>query len=273
MKRRIFFPILFLFILIQCPFVHSLAEERNPFSLDDIGNLLRSNVSKKRVLMTIEEHGVKFIKTKNNIDKLKKIGADELVLAAIEKEWKKDDRILIVETVPAGATIHLDGERVGETPIEIEGLRPKIYSVKVAMEGYEQVDHEIALTEGIGRKLTISLVKSEKGTPSPPPLPVPTPTPTPTSTPTSTPTPTPTPAPTETPPQMCSLFINTQPAGAKIYVNGRHFGTSPKYIELPPGEHSIVMVKEFYKPEEKKVVVREGETDLPPIDQRLVPTR
>lgn len=267
MKKSIFFPILFLFILIQCPFVHSLAEERNPFSLDDIGNLLRSNVSKKRVLMTIEEHGVKFIKTKNNIDKLKKIGADELVLAAIEKEWKKDDRILIVETVPAGATIHLDGERVGETPIEIEGLRPKIYSVKVSMEGYEQVDHEIALTEGIGRKLTISLVKSDKGTPSPPPPPVPTPTPTP------TPTPVPTPARTETPPQMCSLFINTQPAGAKIYVNGRHFGTSPKYIELPPGEHSIVMVKEFYKPEEKKVVVREGETDLPPIDQRLVPTR
>jgi len=215
--------------------------------------------------MTIEEHGVKFLKTKVNIDKLKKMGADELVLAAIEKEWKKDGRVLIVETVPAGATIHLDGERVGETPIEIEGLKPKKYSVRVEMEGYERVDHEIALTEGIGRKLTISLVKSEKGTPSPPPPPVPTPTP--------TPSPTPSPAPTETPPPMCSLFINTQPAGAKIYVNGRHLGTSPKYIELPPGEHSIVMVKEFYKPGERKVVVREGETDLPPIDQRLVPTR
>jgi hypothetical protein len=266
-NRRIFFPILFLFILILCPFVHSLAEERTPFSLDDIGNLMRSNVSKKKVLMTIEEHGVKFLKTKVNIDKLEKMGADELILAAIEKEWKKDGRVLIVETVPGGATIHLDGERVGETPIEIEGLKPKKYSVRVEMEGYEHVDHEIALTEGIGRKLTISLVKSEKGTPSPPPPPVPTPTPTP------SPSPTPTPAPMETPPSMCSLFINTQPAGAKIYVNGRHLGTSPKYIELPPGEHSIVMVKEFYKPTERKVVVREGETDLPPIDQRLVPTR
>lgn len=261
MNRRIFFPILFLFILILCPFVHSLAEERNAFSLDDIGNLLRNNVSKKKVLMTIEEHGVKFLKIKVNIDKLKKMGADELVLAAIEKEWKKDGRVLIVETVPGGATIHLDGERVGETPIEIEGLKPKKYSVRVEIEGYERVDHEIALTEGIGRKLTISLVKSEMRTPTPHPPPVP------------TPTPVPTPAPMGTPSSMCSLFINTQPAGAKIYVNGRHFGTSPKYIELPPGEHSIVMVKEFYKPTERKVVVREGETDLPPIDQRLVPMR
>jgi len=67
--------------------------------------------------------------------------------------------------------------------------------------------------------------------------------------------------------------VNTQPNGAKIYVNGKHYGTSPKYIELSPGEHSIVMVKEFYKPAEKKIIVQEGDTVLPPIDQRLVPTR
>ncbi len=72
---------------------------------------------------------------------------------------------------------------------------------------------------------------------------------------------------------MCSIFVNTQPAGAKIYVDGKHYGTSPKYVELPPGEHSIVMVKEFYKPAEKKIICRGEEKDLPPIDQRLDPTR
>ncbi len=81
--------------------------------------------------MTIEENGIKFPKTKNNLENLKKSGADEVVLAAIEKEWKKDERILIVETVPAGATIYLDGEKVGETPIEIEGLKPRKYSVRL----------------------------------------------------------------------------------------------------------------------------------------------
>lgn len=266
MKKGLFFSILFFWVLAY-PLVDSFSEEKRSLSLDDVGNLLRSNVSKKRVLMTLEENGVKFPKTKNNIEKLKKLGADETVLAAIEKEWKKDDRILIVETVPDGATIYLDGEKFGETPLEIEGLKPKKYSIKIEKEGYDHVDHEISLTEGIGRKLTVSLVKSSVEAPSPPPAapPVPTPTPAPT-----TPSP---PAPTGTPPQMCSLFVNTHPAGAKIYVNGKHYGTSPKYIELPPGEHSIVIVKEFYVPAEKKIVIQEGETMIAPIDQRLVPMR
>jgi hypothetical protein len=72
---------------------------------------------------------------------------------------------------------------------------------------------------------------------------------------------------------MCSVFVNTQPGGAKIYVDGKHYGTSPKYVELPPGEHSIVMVKEFYAPAEKKIIYRGEEKDLPPIDRPLVPTK
>jgi hypothetical protein len=264
MKKKIFLPIL-LSLAITFSFSHS--EERKPLSLGEVGELLQRNVSKKKVLMTIEEKGVKFPKTKAYLEKLKKMAVDEAVLAAIEKEWSRDGRVLIVETIPAGASIRLDGEEMGETPLEVEGLKAKKYSVRVELGGYEPVDHEISLTEGIGRKLTISLVKSAGATSSPPPAPV-TPTPSPTS-----PAPTFAPEPSESPPQMCSIFVNTQPTGAKIYVNGKHYGTSPKYIELPPGEHSIVIVKEFYKLTEKKIIIREGDTVLPPIDQRLVPKR
>ncbi len=254
--------------MIGSPLVYS--EEKKPLSLEDIGNLLKSNVSKKRVSITIAEHGVQFLKINKNVEDLKKLGADETVFAAIEKEWQKNDRVLIVETVPSNATLYLDGEKVGETPLEIEGLKPKKYAVRVEREGYERVDHEISLTEGIGRKLTISLVKSETS-PSSPPTPKPTPAPTPTPIP--APATSPSPAPTEIPAQMCSVFVNTHPAGAKVYVDGKHYGTSPKYIELGAGEHFIVMVKEFYKPEEKRIICREGEKDLPSIDQRLDPTR
>jgi hypothetical protein len=231
---------------------------------------LRSNISKKRLVITIEENGIKFLKTKNNLENLKKLGVDEAVLGAIEKEWKKDERILIVETDPPGSTIYLDQEKVGETPIEIEGLKPRKYAVKITKEGYEPVDHEISLTEGIGRKLTISMIRSREETPSPTPS-----SPTPSLPPAPTPTiaPAPSPPSTEGPPQMCSVFVNTQPGGAKIYIDGKHYGTSPKYVELHPGEHSIVMVKEFYRPAEKKVICRGEEKDLPPIDQRLDPTR
>jgi intracellular sulfur oxidation DsrE/DsrF family protein len=259
-------------MFIVYPLVNSFSEEKKPLSLEDVGNLLRSNISKKRVVITIEENGIKFIKTKNNLEYLKKSGADEIVLGTIEKEWKKDERILIIETVPAGATIYLDEEKAGETPIEIEGLRPRKYSVRIEKEGYEPLDHEISLTVGVGRKLTVSLVKSPSETPFPPKTP---PAPGPASPPVPTPTivPAPSPPSTEGPPQMCSVFVNTHPAGARIYIDGRHYGSSPKYVELVPGEHSIVMVKEFYRPAEKKVICRGEEKDLPPIDQRLDPTR
>ena len=264
MKRIL---IIFISLVMASSFTVAFSEERKPLSLEEMGELLQRNISKKKVLMTIEENGVKFPKTKANLEKLKKKGVDETVMAAIEKEWKKDGRVLIVETIPTGASILLDGEGMGETPLEVEGLKAKKYSVKAELRGYEPVDHEISLTEGIGRKLTISLVKSSSETPSPPSTPV-TPTPSPPS-----PASTPSPEPSGGPPKMCSIFVNTQPTGAKIYVNGKHYGTTPKYVELSPGEHSIVMVKEFYRPAEKKIVVQEVDTVLPPIDQRLVPTR
>jgi hypothetical protein len=261
--KRIF--IIVISLVVAFSFAAAFSEERKPLSLEEVEELLQRNVSKKKVLMTIEENGVKFPKTKAHLDKLKKMGVDETIMAAIEEGWRRDGRVLIIETIPAGASIRLDGEEMGETPLEVEGLMAKKYSVRIDLGGYEPVDHEISLTEGIGRKLTISLVKSSGETSPPAPL-IPAPSP---------PTLTPTPAPetSEGPPQMCSIFVNTQPAGAKIYVNGKHFGTSPKYVELPPGEHSIVIIKEFYRPAEKKVIVREGDTVLPTIDQRLVPTR
>jgi len=270
-KKKLFLSLLFIGMLVGWTFASSFAEEKKPLSVEDIENLLKSNVSKKRILMTLEENGVKFPKTRKNTESLKTIGADEVVLAAIEKEWKKDGRVLVVETIPMGATVYLDGESVGEAPVEMEGLKPRTYSIRVMKEGYEQVEHGISLTEGIGRKLTISLVKSSRQT-TPPPAPPAVPRPGAVAAP-PPPSSAPTPAPTQTPPQMCSIFINTHPAGAKIYVNGKHFGMSPKYIELPPGEHSMVLLKEYYKPEEKKISIREGETVLPPIDQTLVPMR
>lgn len=256
MKR--FFPSILVTLVIAVSFTAVFPQTRKPLSLEEFGDLLRSNVSRKKVLMILEENGVKFPKTKTHIEALKKMGVDETLLAAIEKDWNKEGRVLIVETVPAGATIHLDGEKMGETPLEVEGLRAKKYSVRVELGGYESVDHEISLTEGIGRKLTISLVKSTQESSTPPPVPTPAP-----ALATSK----------ETSQQFSSVFINTQPGGAKIFVDGKHYGTTPKHIELLPGEYTIVLIKEFYKPTEKKIVVREGEAVLPPIDQRLVPTR
>lgn len=77
----------------------------------------------------------------------------------------------------------------------------------------------------------------------------------------------------ETQVPKCPIFINTHPEGAKIYVNGKHYGLSPKHVELTVGEHSIVFIKDYYEPVARKVIVHEGQTVLPPIDQNLIPLK
>lgn len=46
---------------------------------------------------------------------------------------------LIVKTVPAGATVWLNGEQRGLSPITLSDLRTGLYQVKVTMEGYKEL--------------------------------------------------------------------------------------------------------------------------------------
>ncbi|MDH5718491.1 MAG: PEGA domain-containing protein [Spirochaetia bacterium] len=57
------------------------------------------------------------------------------------------------------------------------------------------------------------------------------------------------------------LTINTSPAESKVYVDGNYIGEAPivKY-PLTSGEHEIRVESDYYVPEEKQIILNEGNT-------------
>lgn len=55
------------------------------------------------------------------------------------------------------------------------------------------------------------------------------------------------------------LLVNTQPARAKVYVDGVYFGLSPLRVEVDPGVHAVSVKLEGFKMATEKVSVRRGD--------------
>lgn len=55
------------------------------------------------------------------------------------------------------------------------------------------------------------------------------------------------------------LVVNTNPARAKVYVDGVYFGLSPLRVEVDPGVHAVSVKLEGYKMATDKVSVRRGD--------------
>jgi hypothetical protein len=55
------------------------------------------------------------------------------------------------------------------------------------------------------------------------------------------------------------LLVNTNPARAKVYVDGVYFGLSPLRVEVDPGVHAVSVKLEGYKMATEKVSVRRGD--------------
>lgn len=75
----------------------------------------------------------------------------------------------------------------------------------------------------------------------------------------STPVPT-TPTPTMPAAINGQLLVRTEPARAKIYLDGVYYGMSPIHVEATPGIHSVQAKLKGYGTAAEKVAVRKGET-------------
>jgi len=63
----------------------------------------------------------------------------------------------------------------------------------------------------------------------------------------------------ELPPPAGTLSVTSVPAGAQVSVDGEPRGTSPQSLELPPGEHEVVVTHAGYEDRRETVVVEPGE--------------
>ncbi len=76
---------------------------------------------------------------------------------------------LEIVSVPSGATVALNGAPAGQTPYRNRGLRPGVYRVQVAREGYEPWVSDATVQVGKKARLDAVLKTLPKATPTPEP--------------------------------------------------------------------------------------------------------
>lgn len=126
-----------------------------------------------------------------------------------------------VRSIPTGAAVTLNGKQMGNTPALIEQLRPGMYQVEVAKDRY------LAFQKRVEVKDTMVEVEAKLDL-----------------------------DPTQIAPVLGSLDITTEPAGARVFLDGEPVGTTPTLLEnVDPGVHRLSFTKWGYVATETAVKV------------------
>ena len=127
---------------------------------------------------------------------------------------------LLVMTVPAGASVSVDGQERGEGPATVDGLPPGTHIIEVEAEGYLPVNERVEVEEG--RQATIRLELEEI-------------------------------------PQGGSLRITSSVEGAEVLLDGRTIGRAPLVErDIEPGEHVVVVRASGHREWERRLEIEAG---------------
>jgi serine/threonine-protein kinase len=144
---------------------------------------------------------------------------------------------IVVRSTPPGARAFLDGRPIGVTPATVSGLAAGTYTVRVSNEGYTEARQRVIVSnERPTQSLTVELVRN-------PPLPTPSPR-------------------QRNGRYLASLRVETRPAGAQVFLDGRLVGTSPMVLnEVSVGEHAIRFELPNHRPWTASIRVVAGEAN------------
>ena len=115
-----------------------------------------------------------------------------------------------------GARIFIDGQEVGQTPDTDLEINPGRRSVLVRADNYQDLETEFEVN-GCGARQTLDCALVAG---------------------------------------WSDIAIDSVPRGARVMVNGKSAGSTPLTIELPAGEHELVLTAERFKPWRGLVVVK-----------------
>lgn len=129
---------------------------------------------------------------------------------------------IVVQSTPSGASVTVNGQWRGRTPLKLDDLRFGPYTIRIVQPGYTVVREEVRLSTGQpSRTMNVQLKKSGAAAPaaarggseaSPPP---------------STAT-------------TGSLYVDSRPRGARVFVDGRAAGVTPlRLSDVAAGSHAI----------------------------------
>jgi hypothetical protein len=137
---------------------------------------------------------------------------------------------LVVESTPPGAQVFVDGRAVGRTPLTVPDLSRGSYRVRVARDGFVGEERQVTISAA---RPTQSLA-FDLGPVAPPAGPAASP--------------------------AARLRIESRPAGARVFVDGKLVGITPLEIgDVPVGQRGVSLQLEGYQRWSTSVEVVEGE--------------
>jgi TonB family protein len=130
--------------------------------------------------------------------------------------------VLRIEAVPAGSVVNVNGQPQGPSPVEMVGLQPGDYEVRVELKGYDPKTQRVTLSaEAPTADIKVTLAR--------------------------------------TAPQLGTADILSTPFGATVLVNGASVGETPVLQHrLKPGAHKIEVTRDGYEPWSGSITVESG---------------
>jgi len=164
----------------------------------------------------------KKITTKTIGTQTKDLSRNETIRIELEKEETTGS--VIISSDPMTANIYVDGTYKGTTPKTIEGLETGYHLVKLIKDHYEDKVQNVKIESGKTENMHLYMERIEE--------------------------------------KKGSIFINSNPSGALIYLDGSYKGSTPKTIEdLEAGNYALKLLKETYNDKTQNIKIKAGERE------------
>ncbi len=170
----------------------------------------------------------------------------EMSERAVERPATLSLAKLSILTEPSNATVFLNGDSIGLTPVKAYTVKPGRLALRIQKQNYLAVDSTAAVAAGKDTTFYFLLVAVKADIPKILPRPL------------------------VTPPAVGAVRIDSSPRGATIIFDGQTRGTTPQIIkDVAVGNHGIVLRKTDYREASLSVTIASGKTQK--IDATLVP--
>ncbi len=131
---------------------------------------------------------------------------------------------LTINSNPSGAKVFLDKQYKGDTPLNLKDVPVGQYSIKLVLAGYEEWNSTIAVLPILTVKITADLVPQAV-------------------------------------PAFGSIAVNSNPQGAKVYLDNAYKGVTPINLrDIPVGRYKIKLVLPDYQEWNSEVTVIASQT-------------
>jgi hypothetical protein len=148
---------------------------------------------------------------------------------------------LLVRSTPAGARVFVDGREYGQTPVTVANLVRGAHRVRVARDGYITDERQVTITSAQRAHSVTVRLAAERPEPARQPAP--------TQAPAAVRTAGTSPAAPPVPQSGAGLLtVESRPAGAQVFIDGRLVGTTPLVLpDVPVGDHALHLDLDGYQ--------------------------